>query len=192
LENLDDIPPLNLELFRKYEKTIKEVGNLYIRFNRGCTFRCKFCLPSEDYTKSSKNLKFRSLEKSMADLKKIINTKWLKIGQLHIVDSMFFPKRSIRRRFFEELGKIYHKIDFGINVFDRVETCSMEDLENYKKYNITVGLGLESVSSKLLTRIGKISGKDPTRINKGIQNYLDKTIDLIKYSNKIETPIILF
>ncbi|MFX1393815.1 MAG: B12-binding domain-containing radical SAM protein [Promethearchaeota archaeon] len=192
LENLNDIPPLNLELFKKYEKVINQVGNFYIRFNRGCAFRCKFCLPSEDYTKSSKTLKFRSLEKSMADLKKIINTKWLKIGQLHIVDSMFFPKRSIRRRFFEELEKIYHKINFGINVFDRVETCSMEDLENYKKFNITVGLGLESVSRKLLMRMGKISGKDPTRINKGVQNYLDKTIDLIKYSNKIETPIIFF
>ncbi|TFG24922.1 MAG: radical SAM protein [Promethearchaeota archaeon] len=192
LENLDELPPLNLELYKKYKNAIKGIGSFYIRFTRGCAFRCKFCLPSENYSKACKKVRSRSIENCIADLKSIINTDWLKIRQLHIIDSMFFPKRSMRDRFFEELEKLSEKINFRINVFDRVETTTLKDLDNYKKYNMILGLGLESVSKKLLTRMGKISGKNALQIDNGGKNYLKKTREIIKYSNKMDIAVVYF
>ncbi len=192
MRNLDDIPPLNLDLFRKYENVNKFGFEFFIQFNRGCPFKCKFCSPSGDYIKSHSLVRFRSLEKCMADLKAIITAEWLDIKHLHIVDPSFFPKRSIRNQFFEELGKIYHELNFDIAVFDRVENCSREDLKNFKKYGILVGIGVESVSKKLLFRMGKVSGKNASQVSSGINSYLEKTKNLIKYSNEIDVPIDIF
>lgn len=192
LENLDDLPPLNLELFRKYASAIEKLKHFHILFSRGCAFRCKFCNNSETYIKGSRIIRHRSLENCIADLKTIINTDWLKIEHLFIADSIFCPKRSRKRKFFEELDKIYHNISFRIYVFERIETCSIDDLKAYKKYNMIPGFGLESCSKKLLFRMGKINGKNAIQIKKGIDNYLDKTINLIKISNKIDLPINFF
>ena len=192
LDLLDEIPPLNLKLFRKYRKQINSVGNFYTRFVRGCNFRCNYCLPSENYTESSKHVKYRSVEKSIEDLDAIINTEWLKIRQLHIVDPIFFPKRSQRIQFYNELEKLSNRIDFGFNVFDRIETCELEDLKNFKKYNIIPGLGLETTSKKMLFRIGKTLGKNKEQIQKGIDSYLEKTKNLIQYANKINTHIVFY
>jgi len=192
LDNLDELPPLNLDLYKKYKNIINGLGNFWTRFNRGCAFRCKFCLPSENYSKSSKIVKFRSFENCIADLEAIINTKWLKIRVLHIVDPLFFPKRSIRNKFFKEMERLSDYIDFSLNIFDRVETSTMKDLDNYKKYNVTVGFGLESVSKKLLIRMGKVLGRDKEQIEISADSYLNKTIKLIKYSNQINLPIVFF
>ncbi len=89
MKNLDDLPLIDLDLFKKYKEVINKRGEFYINFNRGCPFRCKFCPTSENYMISYQMVRSKSLEKIIAELKIIINTKWLSIKKLKINDAIF-------------------------------------------------------------------------------------------------------
>ena len=191
LKNLDSLPTIDLDLFRKYREDIKKNGVFYISFNRGCQYRCKFCPTSENYMSSYQMVRFKSMKKCIADLKKIINTEWLSIEKLKINDPIFFPKKSQRKQFFNELEKLNNddvEIPFKIYIFDRIELCSIEDLESYKKYNIIPGLGLETGSPTLLCRLGKFLGESNNL--KNAYDYLKRAETLIKHSNEIDLSII--
>lgn len=194
MENLDDLPIINLDLFEKYKDIINKSGEFYISLNRGCMYRCKFCSSSEDSKMSSyRIMRYRSVEKSLTEIKKILNTNWLKIEKLMIHDGLFFAKKSLRKDFLTGLEKIYKKISeipFNIFIQDRIEICTNGDLKEYKKLQIYPGFGLESGSPTLLCRIGKFLGK-----NNNLQNakkYLNRAEEFIKIANKIDHPIIFY
>ena len=185
VENLDDLPLIDINLFRKYEEIINSKEEFYILFTRGCLFRCKFCPPSENYMESYKMVRYKSVDKCISEIKKIINTEWLSqnLKTLMIMDNVLFPKKSQRALFFKELEKINKKKrrpSLKIYTLDRIDVCSIEDLENYKRFNMFPAFGLETGSPTLLCRIGKIPGNDSLEKAK---DYLQKTEDLIKKAN---------
>jgi len=189
VKNLDDLPLLDISLLKKYRKEIEKRGLFNIQFSRGCSFRCGFCPTSGNHVKSSKIVRFRSLEKCIADLKIIINTKWLSIKKIKINDTIFFAKKSLKKQFFNELEKLYNdecRIPFQIIVFDRIDLCTLEDLENYKKHNMIPLIGLESSSATLLKRINKISKSHKIQ---DYRNYVRKTKDIIKKANELELDV---
>ena len=191
LKSVDDLPLIDLSLFMKYKNIINKLGEFYLSFNRGCLYRCKFCSsslssPMESYRK----LRFKSVDKCIAEIKRILDTKWLKITKLVINDAILFPKRSLKDRFFRELEKLNKVNDFPFRIYvhDRMELCTLNDLEYYKKLDIIPGFGLETGSPTLLCRLGKFLGK-----NNNLQNakaYLALAEDFIKKSNELDTPIV--
>ncbi len=191
LENLNEVPIIDLSLFEKYKERIREIGDFYIQWRRGCQFRCKFCPPSENYMPSYRRVRYKSLENCIKELNIILDTKWLNFENLFIVDPIFFS-RNVKDQFFKELEKIYHKISFKTYIFERVETCSISDLKKFKKFNIIPGIGLETTSKKLLSRIGKNLGRTSADINKGALTFLEKVLKIIEYANEIDTPVIFF
>ncbi len=191
MENLDDLALIDLSLFMKYKDAINKLEEFYISFNRGCLYRCKFCSSSSSSPMESyRRLRHKSVDKCIAEIKRIINTKWLKIKKLMINDPILFPKRSLKNEFFRRLEKISNiqKIPFRIYVHDRMELCTMKDLEYYKKLNIIPGFGLETGSPTLLCRLGKFLGKN-NNLQKA-KEYLELAEDFIKRANELDTPII--
>ncbi|MFX1393096.1 MAG: B12-binding domain-containing radical SAM protein [Promethearchaeota archaeon] len=183
LEDLNDLPIINLDLFKKYRDNLNDTSTFYIQFNRGCPFKCRFC-PSKGHVKSYKIPKYRSLESCIKELEVLANTEWITLKKVWILDPIFFHSKNLRNKFFEKFGKIHHKIPYQVCVFDRIDTCSFEDLKNYKKYNITPFLGLETGSKTLLSHLLKTSK------NK-LDKFLNKTVEIIKESNRLDLPIMI-
>ncbi|TFF99165.1 MAG: hypothetical protein EU542_09295 [Promethearchaeota archaeon] len=193
MNDLNEIPLIDLSLFKKYRHIFEKKGEFYINFSRGCLYTCKFCSSSIDSRMESyRKVRIKSVEKCIAELKIILNTGWLSnLKKVMIDDAVFFPKRSQREKFFKELDKIYREYDdipFQLFIHDRMEICSIKDLERYKKYNIVPGFGLETGSPTLLCRLGKFLGKNNNLNN--ATKYLKLAEDLIKKANELDTPIV--
>ena len=180
VQDLDQLPVIDLSLYEKYKKYINQIKCIFIDFCRGCPHRCLFCANSTDYMKCYRNVRLKSVDKCFEELDAIYNTEWLSITAVFIIDPIFFPNRKLRDEFFEKLmsfRETHNGFPWNLNVLDRIDTCSQDDLEKYYKHNINVQFGLESVSGELL----HIMNKTPKR---NIQKYLEKAREIIKYSNQ--------
>lgn len=186
--SLDDLPLIDLSLLKRYKQKLKG-RRLNIDFGRGCMFRCKICIPSSGMgLPFHKNVRFKSVDKCIEELQIIKDTKWLEINDIAISDPIFFPKRSLRTEFYEKFRKFIkneENFPYAIFIYDRVDTCSKEDLLQYKEFNIIPQLGFESASIPMLKILNKINSKNDQNIRK----YREKLEDLIIFSNKIHLNI---
>ncbi|MFX0080148.1 MAG: B12-binding domain-containing radical SAM protein [Candidatus Hodarchaeota archaeon] len=189
--SLNDLPLIDLSLLKRYKKKLRG-KRLNIDFGRGCMFRCKICIPSTGLDLPfHKNVRFKSIERCIEELKIIRDTSWLKISSIFISDPVFFPKRSLRNDFYEKLREFMEnevKYPYTIGIYDRVDLCLREDLLHYKEFNIMPHLGFESSSIPILKILNKIHSKD----DGALKEYRNKLLDLIIFSNKIELNIWLF
>lgn len=187
IKDLNDVPLLDLSLFERYKERYRGFI-LQIDFSRGCPFKCKFCINSIEKVKCYRTVRIKSIEKYLAELKIIINSGF-NFNTIKISDPLFLPKRTMRSQFFSELDKNYDNgKNFPFNMIEineRIEICTKDDLDNYKKYRIKPNFGLETVSKSLLKRLGKVLGKNEDLINKGIENYLKKFKKLVQWINEI-------
>ena len=191
IKDLNDLSLINLDLYRRYDKYINK---LYIDFSRGCIYRCSYCGTSGT-TLCYKKVRIKSIKQCINELKLIKNLSWLTINQIHITDMCFIPKRSKKEFFFEELRDLIRKegkFPFKIIIYDRIEFCSLKDLQNYKELNIIPHFGFDFSSESMLYKMEKFHGKDKTTIYKSIKNYLDKARELIIESNRIDSKIVFY
>jgi len=191
-QNLNDLPIINLKLYKKYKKVFKTTGRFYIDFSRGCFYKCNFCTNSANYINCYKKVRVKSIKKCIEELKIIQRTKWLHIKDLYITDMIFLPKKKLRKEFFEKLEFMHKKgksLPFDFVVSERVEFCTNEILENYKKFNIMASVGLESLSKTYLFRMGKCLGKNKEDIENGIENYLNNFKRIVKVANILDLNI---
>ena len=183
LEDLNDLPIINLSLFKKYKEIFNEIGEFNIQLNRGCPFTCKFCPSSNELMRSYQLVRYRELGKCMRDLKALASTSWLTLKRVFIVDPIFFPKRSLKNEFFNEFNKISHEITYQIYLFDRIDMCTVDDLKMYKKYDMIPDVGFESASKKMLSQMLKTSDSK-------INDFLDKVVEIIRVANEIDLHVI--
>ncbi|MBY9007572.1 MAG: cobalamin-dependent protein [Candidatus Lokiarchaeota archaeon] len=189
--NLDEIPLINFNLYKKYSDSINK---LYIDFSRGCIFRCNYCGTSGT-TQCYKKVRIKSVERCINEIEIIKNSPWISIDQIHITDMFFLPKRSKREMFFKELKKLkrkYPKKSLKIIIYDRIEFCTLQNLQNYKELDIIPHFGLDFSSESMLFKMGKFHGKDRDTIDRSIKKYLKKTRELIIESNRINSKIIFY
>jgi len=195
IKDLNEVPTLSLSLLKKYKKKINLENTFYLEFNRGCIFKCNYCSISGKNIKCLSTMRYKSIQKCLEDLRVIRDTKWLNVDNVVITDLIFFPKKRIKNEIFTALERLYRKegpFPFKIYIMDRVDLCSISDLDSYKKLGIIPLIGLESGSKKNLYQMNKVLGKDKNQVYKAIDRYLNKTVDLIKYSNKISLNIVFF
>lgn len=194
IQNLDDVPIIDFNLYKKYRKDIAEFGQINIDFSRGCPFRCKICTNSTDLMPCYKNVRIKSIDRCIEELKTIRETKWLHFNTLYLSDMIFLPRRSYREEFYEKF-KALKKDEIGfpyqIMINERVELCSETDLKNYKNLDIVPQIGFESGSKTMLKRMGKVNGKNQNLRDKNIENYLKKMEKIIQVSAEIELTILL-
>lgn len=186
--SLDELPLIDLSLLKKYKEKLRG-KRLNIDFGRGCMFRCKICIPSTGMGLSfHKNVRFKSIDKCIEELRIIRDTEWLETDAIAISDPIFFPKRSLRNEFYKKFRKLINdegKYPFTIGIYDRVDLCSKEDLIHYKEFNITPQIGFESASIPMLKILNKINSKRDVNIKR----YIKKLEDLIIFSNEINSYI---
>jgi radical SAM superfamily enzyme YgiQ (UPF0313 family) len=196
LEDLNNIPVIDLELFRRYKDELnRDKTNLNMEFSRGCPFRCNYCPNSADYINCYKKVRTKSIDICLKELQAIRECEWVKIKHLFINDMIFLSKKPLKTRFLEELlefNRTQGDFPFRIEVEERVDLCSEKDLINYKNVNIIPQFGLETASKTLLTRIGKVLGRNNEIISKAVSNYLQSAENLIKLSHKLAFPITFF
>jgi len=191
IEDLDELPLINLDLYKSYRKSINK---LYIDFSRGCIYRCSYCGTSGKIS-CYKKIRTRQIRNCIKELEIINNLSWLSINQIHISDMFFLPKRSKREEFFIELKKLISKegkFPFKIIVYDRIEFCSLKDLKNYKDLDIIPHFGFDFSSEEMLYKMDKFYGKSKEIIYNSIKNYLEKATALIIESNRIGSKIVFY
>ena len=185
---LDDLPLIDLSLLKRYKEKLRG-KRLNIDFGRGCMFRCKICIPSTGMELPfHKNVRFKSIDKCIEELRIIRDTKWLETNAIAISDPIFFPKRSLRNKFYEKFRKFITdagEFPYTISIYDRVDICSKEDLLYYKEFNITPQIGFESASSPMLKILNKINSQN----EESLKRYIKKLEDLIIFSNEINSNI---
>jgi len=188
---LDDLPLIDINLLKRYKDKLQG-KRLNIDFGRGCMFQCKICIPSTGKELSfHKNVRFRSVDKCIEELRIIRDTKWLEIKGIAISDPIFFPKRNLRNEFYEKFKKFIEnkgKLPYAISIYDRPDLCSKEDLCHYKELNIIPHFGFESASIPMLKILNKINSKN----EKDFKRYIRKVEELIIFSNEISFNIIMF
>ncbi len=194
--NLDEIPLIDLSIFKKYENIIRNIKDLklWIDFSRGCPFKCSFCLNSGDSFPCYKAIRIKSVNKCIEEIRAIKTYDWIPIKSVCFSDLIFLPKRSVKNQFFSEMKDLIRKegeLPFELSVMDRIEFCSIKDLESYKELNIVVDFGIESFSAILLNKINKVLGKNHEEIENGIQNYLKKTEALLEKATEIDGKVTL-
>ena len=145
LGNLDEIPPVNFELFP--EELIKKAF-IYGMLNRGCMFNCSYCVERAFWIKR-RSFKVRRLISEMKQLEnKYKNT-------IKAIDDSMLDMRS--RQFFElchSLSK--EKIAFPGYIQSHVNRISEEGIKAISKAGIKrVYLGIESASPKVLRMMNK-------------------------------------
>lgn len=173
IEDLDNLPILDMSLINKYKEYYFKGEALYIDFSRGCPYSCYFCINSSiqsDY----KVIRTKSLEKCLKELEVIIKEGYERI---HICDAIFLSKKNLRTQFFEELEYLDSPLPPRISVSDRIDFCSDQDLKNYAKFNIIPRFGLETISSTLIKHINK------TSLNP--EKYLKRFKEIVQISNQV-------
>jgi len=188
ISSLNDLPLIDFNLLKRYKEKLKG-KRLNIDFGRGCMFRCKICIPATgSVLPFHKNVRFRSIDKCIEELRIIRDTEWLEINSIFISDPVFFPKRSLRNMFYQKFRKFTEsegKYPYAIGVYDRVDICTQKDLLEYKEFNIMPNIGFESSSISML----KILNKIKTKNEEIFRRYIKKVEEFIILSNKIDSKI---
>lgn len=158
LDNLDDVPVINYELFnlKDYFKHGKEPGNIYILGQRGCPFKCNFC--SDEVQFSDKRV---SSAQWLFDCVKEYHEKY---GQdyFSMTDNNFTLPRKRAVDFANLIinSELHGKITFSCQT--KVETPMDEELLLLlKKAGLKrVYMGLERMEEYSLKMINKKSKKE--------------------------------
>ncbi len=190
MANLDDLPIIDYELFKKYSKDLEKFGQVNLEFTRGCHYRCKMCVNSTNRIACYKNVRIKSIDRCIQELRAIRDTKWLSIKSIYISDMIFLPGSRYRNEFFKKFQKLKDEgFPFHIRVNDRIEVCSKQDLKYYKKFNFTPHFGFESASKTLLKRMGKVPGRTDKKIDQNVDKYLRKVEKIIKIVNILDLDV---
>ncbi|TXT64048.1 MAG: hypothetical protein BAJALOKI3v1_270030 [Promethearchaeota archaeon] len=195
VNNLDEIPIINPELYEKYRETLKIHDNFYLDFSRGCLFRCNICPTSQDHMKSYKKVRYKSIDRCIEELKVIRDTKWLEVKSVYIVDLTFLPKRSKRKEFYLKLNNSINSegpLPFNLYLNERIDLCWDEDLIWYKKLNIIPLIGLETGSKTLLWKMNKILGKNDNQKKLRIARYLKRAEQIIVKCNELDLKAVFY
>lgn len=168
IEDLSTVPLLDLSLYEKYKLQISNESDMCIESNRGCPYKCSYCIPSVKDLGFYNKYRIKPIPLFFKEVKYLKEENWLTTNILNLGDPLFYPIRKMREQFFDQLALLKKDIGFEniMALFDRVNTCSLKDLENFKKYNMWLEFGLDSVSVDVLRLMNKTNSQN-------VQTYYD-------------------
>ena len=153
LENLNDLPFADRELFPYQSIINSDFGTALFMFTRGCPYDCSYC--SNDALRKiqeGKYVRFRSVDGCIQEIKEVIDN--YKVKSIYIDDDVF----TLNKRFIFEFCEEYRtqiRLPFDINA--RVETITREVCQELRKAGCRrVSMGIESgnpyIRNKVLNR----------------------------------------
>ena len=184
IDDLSTVPLLDLRLYEKYKLQISNNSELSIESNRGCPYQCTFCIPSMKDLGFYNKYRIKPIPLFFKELYYLKEEGWLNANVLNLGDPLFYPMRKMREQFFKQLSLLKRNIGFDntIAIHERVDICSLTDLENFKKLNIWTEFGLESVSVEVLRLMNKTNSPNVQTY----RDYLHKTHLLIEALDKFD------
>jgi radical SAM superfamily enzyme YgiQ (UPF0313 family) len=159
IENLDDLPFPDRELFQ-YQKIIdSDFGTALFMFTRGCPFNCSYCANyALSKAQSGKYVRFRSAGSCITEIKKVLSSYTAKA--IYVNDDLF----TLRKDFVFEFCERYKEeiaLPFDINTrvgFIDKEICACLKDAGCRRVNIGIESGSPYVRNDILNR--KMSNKE--------------------------------
>ena len=153
VENLDDLPFADRELFPYQSIVNSDFGTALFMFTRGCPYSCSHC-SNEALRKiqEGKYVRFRSVDSCIQEIREVIDN--YKVKSIYVNDDIF----TLNKKFVFEFCEAYRtqiKLPFDINA--RVETITREVCKKLKDAGCRrIDIGIESgnpyIRNKVLNR----------------------------------------
>ena len=141
VENLDDLPFADRELFPYQSIINSDFGISLFMFTRGCPYNCSYC--SNDALRKiqeGKYVRFRSIDSCIQEIREVIDN--YKVKSIYINDDIFTLNKKFVFEFCEEY-RTQIKLPFDINA--RVETITREMCKKLRNAGCQrVNIGIES------------------------------------------------
>ncbi len=153
IENLDDLPFADRELFPYQSVINSDFGIALFMFTRGCPYNCSYC--SNDALsriQQGKYVRFRSVDSCIQEIKGVISN--YKVKSLYFNDDIF----TLNKEFVFEFCKKYRaQIHLPFDINARVETTTSEVCKKLKQAGCRrINIGIESgnpyIRNKVLNR----------------------------------------
>ncbi len=132
LNDLDTLPNLDIELYKKYKRLFEDPSKLY-KFSRGCPFSCSFCynnLLKNIYAGLGKYVRYKSPQRVVDELRSIKEKTNLKRVMLYD-DNFLFSKTYLR-----EFSEIFPKLNIDIAGYGRADQVDEETAELLKRCRV--------------------------------------------------------
>lgn len=126
---------------------------VYYESSRGCPFRCAYCLSGAE-----KALRFRSAEKTIADMK-----LYAKKGVKHIkfVDRTFNADKERAKKIWRSIAQMDCDSEFHFEIAaELLDEESVEIINTAPKKRIRLEIGVQSTNEKTLLAIDRANGTD--------------------------------
>jgi anaerobic magnesium-protoporphyrin IX monomethyl ester cyclase len=164
IDNLDEIPPVSLDLVKKYKKNM-DLSDLSVYFSRGCTFNCSFCVSREN-TCGLKRYRFLSPNRAIAQIE-ILEAYGPK--RITITDSLF----GGNKKWFDTVTSYIQKErrPYKVKVEAHVDIMNDKKIQALIKSEIDLTVGFESASPQQLFLMNKTA--DPVRYVQSMNHIID-------------------
>ncbi len=188
IENLDDLPFLDRNLYYKRYKYLKILPTKKIMTGRGCPYNCNFCFNhklKEMYKGKGKYIRKRSVNNVISEILEL--KKQGDIKAIRFSDDTFTLHHDWLIEFLKEYK---NKINLPFTCLCRVNEVDEEIVKKLKESRcVNVFIGLESGNEKIRNDILKknISTKDIIRVGKLLHKYKIKFGTYNMFGNPTET-----
>ena len=153
IQNLDDLPFPDRELF-EYQKIIdSDFGTALFMFTRGCPFNCSYCANHAlSKVQSGRYVRFRSVESCIREMKEVLSEYTARA--VYVNDDLF----TLRKDFVLEFCGRYKKeigLPFDINTrvgFIDEEICACLKEAGCRRVNVGIESGSPYIRNKILKR----------------------------------------
>jgi radical SAM superfamily enzyme YgiQ (UPF0313 family)/protein-L-isoaspartate O-methyltransferase len=152
VDQLDDLPPYAWELLDRYWPRATTLGRkLQIHTARGCPYRCAFCM---ERAKGEANWRAFSPQRALDELERLAARIDLAPWMVNVADPLFGFQRRWRREVLEGI------LERGIQprqfwTLTRADDLEATDVDLLARARFSIGIGLESGSTRMLGIIGK-------------------------------------
>ena len=175
IENLDDLPKLDLSILNDY---IKSYDSLSICLSRGCPFNCSFCMEESmaGLSKKVKRGRAYSPKRAIEESARMIDyAEDARIDRVGYVDPTFSGGNKKWLEEFIDLWNFDSRVS-AVWIESRFDILSDKMIEKLQKKNFFIWYGLESCSKEML----KIMNKhiNPSTYIKKYNEILEKHIEL--------------
>lgn len=179
IRNLDDLPLTDFSVYNRYLGLYK---HLSIILSRGCPFACNFCVEKKYKAFNCEKAAWRSYSPARAiqEIQNVIDVSNQSLKQCEKAIGFYDPLFGLNDKWLLEVLKFlqHGHDDFRFFAETRIDSLKRENLQLLKDSNVSLMLGLETGSPRMLQLMNKTS--DPA-------GFLGKLEQVMQHSKEIDT-----
>nr|MDO8086119.1 cobalamin-dependent protein [Candidatus Sigynarchaeum springense]MDO8119657.1 cobalamin-dependent protein [Candidatus Sigynarchaeota archaeon] len=178
VRDLDMLPPVDFSVYKKYVPYYK---HLSITLSRGCPFNCNFCIEKKYKAFKCEKAAWReySPDRAKIEIRNVIKASESMLNGRDKQIGFYDPIFGFNERWLRGVLEFLREENYGYHFWaeTRIDSFKKDSITAMKAANISLMLGLESGSPKMLHLMNKT--KDP----KGFLNKLECILNRSKEIN---------